>query len=361
MKAWKYKHLMPTVIGAMFELLDRSDLIDLVSRNFDYIYSILARTSYQIELSRIPSTQINAASIQNALLKNYIRMCGEIEEHSPKDISYLLSTILMKFEADNIKAILRAKSVGISVDEAMKFIVPTGRMDERRCRSVLDNSKHVRDVIELLSDLDYTDSLKEVLEDYEETGNLLLIEASLARSIYKQIYKAIGKVKGRDGKIAQTVLGLEIDSINIRVILRGKSLGIAEDQIRYYLLPASGIIGKKELEIAVKAKDIPSSIESLFTIARYNAVRDYQYMLTALLEEYEDSQSLSRLEIVLDRSLLKTSLRMLQRYTPYFNIGLILAFLNAKWFEVKNLSVIVRGVEAKIPPDRIESLLILPD
>jgi len=149
--------------------------------------------------------------------------------------------------------------------------------------------------------------------------------------------------------------------MNIRVILRGKSLGIAEDQIRHYLLPASDIIGTKELENAVKTKDILSSIDSLFTIARYDAIRDYQYMSTALLKEYESSQSLSRLEIVLDRSLLKTSLRMLQRYTPYFNIGLVLAFLNAKWFEIKNLRVIVRGAEAKIPPDRIESLLILPD
>ena len=361
MKVWKYKSLTPTVIGAMLELLDRKDIVDLVSRSFDYIYSILTQTSYRIEISKIPRNKINAASIQNALLKNYLRACKTIEENSPKDISYLLSTIMMKFEADNIKSILRAKSAGISVDEAMNFIIPAGRMDERRCRSILENSKNIMDVIELLSDLNYTDSIKDFLEDYEETGILFPIEASLTRSIYKQIYKAVGKIKGKDGNIAQTVLGLEIDSINIRVILRGKSLGIAEDQIKHSLLPASEIIGKKELENAIKTKDIPSSIESLFAMAKYNAVRDYQNMLTALLREYEASQSLSQLELVLDRSLLETSLRMLQRYTPYFNIGLILAFLNAKWFEVKNLSVIVRGAEAKIPPDRIESLLILPD
>ncbi len=352
---------MPTVLGAMLELLDRNDIVDLVSRSFDYIYSILTKTPYLIEISKIPLNNITAASIQNALLKNYLRTIKTIEENSPKDISYLLSTIMMKFEADNIKSIFRAKSAGISVDEAMNFIIPAGRMDEKRCRSVLENSKHIMDVIELLSDLDYTHSLKDVLGDYEKTGILLPIETSLARSIYKQIYKAVGKIKGKDRKIAQTILGLEIDSMNIKVILRGKFLGIAEDQIKHYLLPASSIIGNKDLENAIKTKDIPSSIDSLFAKARYDAIQDYQYMSTALLKEYESSQSLSRLEIVLDQSLLKTSLRMLQRYTPYFNIGLVLAFLNAKWFEVKNLRVIVRGAEAKIPPDRIESLLILPD
>jgi V/A-type H+-transporting ATPase subunit C len=199
------------------------------------------------------------------------------------------------------------------------------------------------------------------LEAYEETGVLLTIEASLERSIYKQIYKAVRKLKGKDRKIAQTVLGLEIDSMNIRVILRGKSLGIDEDQIRHYLLPPSDIIGKKELESAIKTKDILSSIESLLETAKKNSVKDYQIMLTAILREYEASQSLSQLELVFDRSLLKTSLRILKRHTPYFNIGLVLAFVTAKWFEVKNLSVIVRGAEAKISPDRIESLLILPD
>jgi vacuolar-type H+-ATPase subunit C/Vma6 len=64
--------------------------------------------------------------------------------------------------------------------------------------------------------------------------------------------------------------------------------------------------------------------------------------------------------MVLDRGSLKTSLRMLKRYTPFFNIGLILAFLNLKWSEVRNLRAIVRGVEDKIPPDKIRKLLILP-
>ena len=139
------------------------------------------------------------------------------------------------------------------------------------------------------------------------------------------------------------------------------SLKIAKDQIKRYLLSTSQIFSEKELETAIEANDIQTSIESLLTVAKLRNARDYKYMLTELLREYKAFQSLSSLEVVLDRSLLKTSLRMLKRYTPYFNIGLILAFLNAKWFEIRNLKAILRGTESNLHPEKIMKLLILPN
>ena len=51
--AWKYKTVMPKVIGERIELIKPKDLIDLVSKRLDYIYSVLAESTYQIELSNI--------------------------------------------------------------------------------------------------------------------------------------------------------------------------------------------------------------------------------------------------------------------------------------------------------------------
>jgi vacuolar-type H+-ATPase subunit C/Vma6 len=145
------------------------------------------------------------------------------------------------------------------------------------------------------------------------------------------------------------------------IILRSISLKIPKNQIKHYLLPTSHIFSEKELETAIETNDIQSFIESLLTTANLRNARDYKYMLTELLTEYKASSSLSNLEVTLDRSLLKTSLRMLKRYTPYFNIGLILAFLNAKWFEVRNLRAILRGAESDLRPEQIMKLLILPN
>jgi V/A-type H+-transporting ATPase subunit C len=361
MRAWKYKRLTPSVIGQSLELIESKDIVDLVGRRLDYIHSMLLKTPYQLELQDIHDKLLDSASIENVLLKNYIKTCEVIKNYSPKTIQFLLSAILKKFEINNIKAILRAKWAGISVSEAMRFITPVGKMDEIRCKNIFETAESVIDIIEHLSDLEYGPVLKEALRDNKETEGLQYIEAFLDNYVYKEMYKAVGKLKGRDKKIAETVLGIEIDSKNIKIILRSMSLKIEKDQIKRYLLPTSQILSEKELETAIETNDIQSFIESLLTVAKLGNARDYQYMLIELLREYKAFQSLSSLEVVLDRNLLKTSLRMLKRYTPYFNIGLILAFLNAKWFEVRNLRVILRGTEGNIHPDKIMKLLILPD
>lgn len=358
MSAWKYKSVMPEVIVAKLRLIEPRDLVGLAGRSLHDVCLMLAKTSYQAEISEIPAKQLSSVSLENAFLKNFVRTCKEIMEHSPKDIGFLLSTILMKFEANNVKAILRAKGAELSVDDAMGYIVPVGRLDEARCRKIL-GSKSVIDVVESLLDLEYGSVLKEALGEYEETGVFPLLEAALDEYVYGEIWRAAGKLKGLDKKIARTVLGIEIDSINVKVIMRCKAMGISEDQIRRYLMPISEVFGEKELEDAVRAEDMKSSIESLMAAARLAMARDYQYILTDIKRGYEASPSLSRLEMVLDRGLLKTSLRMLKRYTPFFNVGLVLAFLNLKWFEVKNLRAIFRGVEDKIPLDKVRKLLIL--
>jgi len=360
MTAWKYKRIMPEVLVAKLRLIEPKDIVNLAGRNLHDVYLILEKTSYQAEISEITVKQLNSVSLENAFLKNFVRTCKEIMEHSPKSISFLLSKILMKFEADSVKAILRAKQAELGVDEAMKHIMPIGRLDEARCRKALEISKNVIDVVESLLDLEYGSVLKEAWAAYEETRVFFLLEVALDRYVYGEIWRAAGKLRGLDKKIARTVLGMEIDSANIKAILRCRAMGIREDQTRRYIMPISEVFGEKELGEAIRTADMKSSIKSLWAAARLARAIDYQYILTDILRSYEASPSLSMLETVLDRGLVKTSLRMLKRYTPFFNIGLILAFLNLKWFEVKNLRAIVKGAEDKILPGKVKKLLMLP-
>ena len=361
MSAWKYKRIMPETIVAKLKLIDHKDLLDLAGRSIEYIHSTLTNTPYKTEILAIPEEQLCSISIENALLKNYLTTFEEIVGHSPKDIGSLLSTVMMKFEADNVKTVLRIKGSKISYDEAFRYIVPVGRLDVVRCQKILGDSESIDDVVELLSDLEYGSVLENASKEHKEIGFLLSLETALDKYIYGEIWRATGKLRGLDKTIARTVLSIEIDSLNLKVILRCKEIGIEKDQIRHYLIPVTDIFGEKELEDAIKARDIRSSIESLLIASKLEMARDHQYLLIDLLKAYDTSQSLLSLEMVLDRGLLKTSLKMLKEYTPFFNVGLILAFLNLKWFELRNLRAIVKGAENNIPSDKIKKLLILPE
>jgi len=256
-----------------------------------------------------------------------------------------------------VKVLLRAKEAELSVEEAMKYIMPAGRLSEARCRQTLENSETITDVIDSLSDLEYGSVLEKAFEVYLEEKNFYLLEVALDRNVYSKIWRAIGKLRGLDKKIARTVIGLEIDSVNVKTILRCKAMGINENQIRRYLIPVSEVFGEKELEEAMRGSDMQSTINSLAESAKRALARDHQYIFTELQELHVTS--LTALETILDRGLVETNLRIIKRYTPFFNIGLLLAFLNLKWFEVKNLRAIIRGSEAGIAPDRVKKLLIL--
>jgi V/A-type H+-transporting ATPase subunit C len=351
---------MPKVMVARLQLIKPSIITDLIGRDWDTIHSTLLKTPYQTAISSIPPSELNGNSTEKALLTHYIRTLHDIETHSPKDIALLISTIIKKFEARNIKSILRARRAGISVREAMKFIVPAGRMDETRCQHILDTSESISDVIGQISDLEYGSPVKLAFENQKPLDHLLPLETAIDQIVYGQIIKAVEKLRGLDKHISHAVIGLEIASINLKTVLRSKSLGIDQDHIIPYLLP-SEMFGQKTLDVVLSTADIRSFLESLLAKTQRGITRDFQYMLTDLVPEYTASQSLSRIELVLDKYLLKTSLRMLKRYTPFFNIGLLLAFLNAKWFEIRNLRIILRGAREHLPPNRIRDLLILPE
>ena len=358
MCAWKYKRIMPKIAVAKLKLMEPKEIIDLAGMNLHHISSMLEKTPYKAEISEIGTNELSANSLEDALLQNFIKTCEELMELSPKRIRLLLYTFLMKFEANCVKAILRAKQAELDVNEAMKYIMPVGRMDEARCRKTLEISENVANVVESLSDIEYGSVLEKAFAVYEEEKTFYLLEIALDRYVYSKIWRAIGKLGGLDKKIARTIIGLEIDSANVKTILRCKAMGIREEQISRYLIPVSEVFGEKELEEVIRESDIQSFINSLVRLARHAMARDYQYIFAEI--QKQNVTSLTTLEKVLDRGLIETSLRMIKRYTPFFNIGLLLAFLNLKWFEVRNLRAIIRGAESGIPPDKVKKMLLLP-
>ena len=357
MCAWKYKQVMPRLTVDKLNLMEPKRITDLVGLSLHHISSVLEKTPYSAEISEVSAKVPGSISLEDALLQNFIKTCEEIRDLSPNDVRLLLSALLMKFEVNCVKVLLRAKEAELSVEEAMKYILAVGRLDEARCRKTLENSESIADVIDFLSDMEYGSVLEKAFAVYLEEKIFYLLEVALDRHVYSKIWRATGKLRGLDKKIARTVIGLEIDSVNVKTILRCKAMGISESQISRYLIPVSEVFGEKELEEAMSCLDMQSTINSLAESAKRALARDHQYIFTEIQDLHVTS--LTTLETLLDRGLVETNLRIIKRYTPFFNIGLLLAFLNLKWFEVKNLRAIIRGSEAGIAPDRVKKLLIL--
>jgi V/A-type H+-transporting ATPase subunit C len=357
MCAWKYKRVMPRLTVDKLKLMEPNQVAGLVGMSVHHIFSVLEKTSYRTEISDVRAKGLSSISLEDALLQNFIKTFEDLMELSPKDVRLLLSALLMKFEANCVKALLRAKEAELSLEEAMKYVRPVGSLSEARCVNVFETSENIADIIDSLSDLEYGSVLEKAFAVFLEENVFYILEVALDKHVYHKIWKATGKFWGLDKKIARTVIGLEIDSVNVKTILRCKAMGIGENQIRRYIVPISEVFSEKELHQVMSCSDIHSTINSLGESAKRARARDHRYIFKELQEL--QVTSLTRVETILDRGLVETNLRIIKRYTPFFNIGLLLAFLNLKWFEVRNLRAIIRGAEAGIAPDIVKKLLII--
>jgi len=357
--AWKYKWLTPRAIVGKLRLIELNTLRDMTKFNVHQMFLILKNTEYEPEISTTPSEKVTPEFLENALLRNYVRIIEEFMRGSPTEISSLLFAFVSKLHFANIKTLIRLKYSIMTSEAVLNQIIETPHSNTNTYRQVFEDSSSISDVLKLLKKEDCISALKDPIEKFEETGFLFPIEMVLDKCFYTDLWQTTTILKGTDKKIAKRIIGFEIDSVNIRVILRLKAMEVPSESILKYTMPLTDTFCFDALKRACNALNVGSSIETLLTIVKNSYDRDRTLILNALLNEYSLSQSLSNLETILDKHLLQISVRVFRKQ-PFFSLGWVLGYLNLKWFEVKNLRTIVRGIDEGIPPNKIYSLLILP-
>jgi vacuolar-type H+-ATPase subunit C/Vma6 len=348
---------MPRVAIENLNLIEIDDLINLIGKDLEAIRCALADSPYGEQISAVSQDTITYSFLEAALIQNYVETIQKLVKFSSGNIKKLLVAFSKKLEVSNVKTMLRASKAQIDVDEALKNIVPVGTLDVNRCRAILEAAKNVKDVIAALPDFEYGKILKHAVEEHRDITDLTLLEVALDKAVYREILETANKLTGLDQKIAQEVIGIELDAVNVKIILKGKELAVSPEIIKDYLMPPA-FFNEETLEEAIKAADVKSMMESLLKIVEF-AHPVYKKIFTQILKE--SNAPLSRLEAILDKAPLEMSLSMLKEHSRYYNLGFILAFLNLKWAEVKNLRCIVKGSERKSPPSQVRKLLTIPD
>lgn len=356
MKTLKYGVIMPRVAIEKLKLIRTDDLLDLVGKSLEVIYDSLLETAYQDEIREISKDEIDMISIEEALLENYAKTLENLVKFSVGEVKDVLLAIIEKIEISNIKTLLRAAKAKMNANEAVRRVVSVGRLNKERCREILLTSPTVEGIIQALSDLENGRIMKGLLSEIQPTENLSKLELSLDRVASLRILEAVEKLKGADRKIAENILGIEMDAANIKIILRGKKRGTPKDQLKMYFMP-SFLLDDKILEKAIESSDIKSLAEYLIGVALKANNPYYKSVFSQLLRE--SNSSFSKIEAILDTASLGISLRMVKKYFKYYNMSYILSFLNLKWFEIRNLRCIIVGSDRKTTPVKIKSLLVL--
>ncbi len=353
----KYNELMPRVAIENLKLIEINDLISLIGKDLETIRSALADSPYSEQISTVLQATIDHSFIEAALLQNYAETIRKLIKFSSGNIKKILLAFSKKFEVANVKTLLRASKAQIDVNEPLKHFVPVGTLNVNRYRAILETAKNTEDVIIGLANSEYGKVLKHLIKEKGEIADLKLFEVALDKFAYQEISEKIEMLTGVDKKIAKLVLDMELDALNVKIILRGKELMLSLEVMKDYLMP-SAFFNEEMLKEVIKEADVKSMIEHLSRIAEVSHPV-YRKIFLQMLKE--SNAPLSRLETILDKAPLEMSLYLLREHSRYYNIGFVLAFLNLKWAEVKNMRCIVKGSERRSSPNQVRKLLTVPD
>jgi len=357
MKTDQYNTLMPRVALENLKLIDLDELVRLIGKNIEFIFNFLKSTAYGEEIIRTCGDIVEPELLEEALFQNYAKTFNKLLKESSGNIKKLFLSVLRKFDALNLKTMLRMVQAGMSSEEILKYIIPLGMYDRKKSQTILSDVNSISDMIDSLQDQDLGSILKETLRAQKIISDLSPMEAALDKEVFTGILKEIKNLDRRDKKIATNILGIEIDALNVKIILKYKSLTIDHKNIKANLIPGA-LIDEKILESAIKEPDIKSTLQHfLWSVGKKHQV--YQTIFTKLVEESESATS--HLEIILEKASLEMSLFELKKNMRYYNIGYILAFLNMKWAEIKNLRCIINGTARNVGTDQTRNLLILPE
>ena len=310
------------------------------------IFAALDDTDYRQQLAGIQREgEVNMVEVENAFRDNSNARYLELLKMVPKERKETIRRVLQRAELWDLKAIVTAIHNKIPKEERLKEFMPSPTITRERLE-MLASSENFEQLLEFLKGSEYFSVLSEALREYEEHGLIALLSA-LDKYYYTSLWRDVLRVKAQRS-ILMSLVGCEIDIVNLKLILRLKREGVNPEEIDRYLIRPSHMLTEGMLRAMAVAEDIRSAVDAV-------SRTPYGKILLEVLPQIE-AQGLSVAERALDEMQLKV-FRWLA-LTRLFSIAPVLSYIRLKENEMKNLWAIIRLKADKVEPQKIKETIV---
>ena len=182
---------MPRVAFESLKLIDLEVLVSLIGLNLEGIFSFLVNTSYKEEIVNTCGDILEVGLLEDALFQNYAKTFNKLIKNSSDYIKNLLMAVLHKFDALNLKTMLRMVQAGMDTEDILQHIIPLGMYDRKKCQTLLSEVNLISDIVGSLRDQDFGFTLKETLKSQKVLGDTSPLEVALDREVFNGILKEI--------------------------------------------------------------------------------------------------------------------------------------------------------------------------
>jgi len=287
----------------------------------------------------IPQTE-DMYEIEKHLVNRFVEILRALIKSVKEEVARaFLELALTKYEYETLKALLKAKFLGVPESEAMLMALPLGRYTGALYASLL-SAKNVDEAIDLVPETELKPVLKEALREAEALKSPLPMEVAIDKWLYTRLWELAEKLRGDDKKWAKHLLGIEIDIKNMLVLVRGKVLGLQPSFIEKVWLPLC-------YKLSLDAKGLAS--QPLSSILQAIATSYYGKAVSPLARDAVE------VERALETLWVKENEDVFLHYP--FTLGLVYAYANLKYMELKDIRALLLSKLMNLPPQKTLALI----
>jgi len=323
-------------------LIDASDVTQAVKE--------LMGTEYEPDLEAELVQGRNAAVIDKALKDNMVRAYRKVLRFLNPSARALLSTLLGRWDVFNIKTVLRGAHNSVPLEEVKESFFPAGYLSEGELEA-LAQFNDVGAVINTMAmwGMVYAPPLRRAFPDYTRDDDLAPLELALDRQ-YAAWASSRLVGESADVDIARRILGMQIDTANLVMVLRLLKADTGAAKAETFFLEGGRTIRKDLFLELARMSDVDEVLDRLKRTP-------YAAALDEAALRYLESNSITVFERALEEQLMRRAL-MAGVKDPH-GVGVAIAYLYGKQNEITNLRIVIKGISVGMPADRVREELIL--
>jgi len=346
-----YGYANARIRGMRSRLLTRAFLDDLIETpDIQQFITKLQQTEYGPDLDETLIHGRDAAAVDEALKNNMIRTYQKVLHFLNDEASYIVTTLLGRWDVFNLKTIIRGKHMHLSTADIRDGLLPAGQLTSIDLEA-LSSADDVRAVVDtaVTWGLPFASAMRDGFARFTQSGELADVELALDRYYADWAATRLQKTRGNIGT-AKRILGIQVDTMNLVMVFRlqkADTESIVPDQ--FYLGGGAAVSRELYADLA-PLSDVDEVLDRL-------RGTPYGKLLDEVAVKYIEENSISVFERALEDYLMRRALAV--GAGDPLGIGIGIAYLWAKQNEITNLRIIVKGKSVGMPVDRVRREMIL--
>jgi len=173
-------------------------------------------------------------TIENTFDRHYYNHLIKFSRNLPKQGKLFRDFLTKEVEILNILTLLRMKKTKFDREAIKKFIIPSGVRSSKLIR--LAEVDDIEEISRAFENTEYKEVMQKGFQEYKEKGSLITLETELYKYLLRQSTLLLHQHPLSVDVILGYMFAKDLEVRNLRIIVKGKQLGLEEQFIENQLV-----------------------------------------------------------------------------------------------------------------------------